>query len=141
MTKTLSNLRVLDLSQHLAGPFCTMLLADMGAEVIKVEPPWGDESRAGAGYVKLEGQSSYFMFPNRNKKSISLDLKKEKGVEALKRLARVSDVVVENFRPGVMDRLGIGYDALSRITRKSYTLLSPALARPDRTPQGPPTIL
>jgi CoA:oxalate CoA-transferase len=114
LAKALSNLRVLDLSQHLAGPFCTMLLADMGAEVIKVEPPWGDESRAGAGYVKLEGQSSYFMFPNRNKKSISLDLKKEKGVEALKRLARVSDVVVENFRPGVMDRLGIGYDGLSR---------------------------
>jgi CoA:oxalate CoA-transferase len=114
LAKALSNLRVLDLSQHLAGPFCTMLLADMGAEVIKVEPPWGDESRVGTGYVKLEGQSSYFMFPNRNKKSISLDLKKEKGVEALKRLTRISDVVVENFRPGVMDRLGIGYDALSK---------------------------
>ncbi len=114
MAKALSNLRVLDLSQHLAGPFCTMLLADMGAEVIKVEPPWGDESRVSAGYAKLEGQSSYFMFPNRNKKSIALDLKKEKGVEALKRLTRISDVVVENFRPGVMDRLGIGYDALSR---------------------------
>ncbi len=65
-----------------------MLLADMGAEVIKVEPPWGDESRISAGYAKLEGQSTYFMFPNRNKKSIALDLKKEKGVEALKRLTR-----------------------------------------------------
>jgi crotonobetainyl-CoA:carnitine CoA-transferase CaiB-like acyl-CoA transferase len=91
-----------------------MLLADMGAEVIKVEPPWGDESRVSAGYAKLEGQSTYFMFPNRNKRSIALDLKREKGVEALKRLAKISDVVVENFRPGVMDRLGIGYDALSK---------------------------
>ena len=114
MSKALSNLRVLDLSQHLAGPFCTMLLADMGADIIKVEPPWGDESRVSAGYAKVEGQSTYFMFPNRNKKSIALDLKKVEGVEALKRLARVSDVVVENFRPGVMDRLGIGYDELSR---------------------------
>ncbi len=112
MAKALSNLRVLDLSQHLAGPFCTMLLADMGAEVIKVEPPWGDESRVSAGYAKLEGQSTYFMFPNRNKKSIALDLKKEKGVEALKRLTRISDILVENFRPGVMDRLGLGYEAL-----------------------------
>ncbi len=114
MAKALPNLRVLDLSQHLAGPFCTMLLADMGADVIKVEPPWGDESREGTGYAKIEGQSTYFMFPNRNKRSIALDLKKEKGIEALKRLTRISDVVVENFRPGVMDRLGIGYDVLSR---------------------------
>jgi len=91
-----------------------MLLADMGADIIKVEPPWGDESRVSAGYAKVEGQSTYFMFPNRNKKSIALDLKKVEGVEVLKRLARVSDVVVENFRPGVMDRLGIGYDELSR---------------------------
>jgi CoA:oxalate CoA-transferase len=114
LAKALSNLRVLDLSQHLAGPFCTMLLADMGAEVIKVEPPWGDESRTSAGYAKLQGQSTYFMFPNRNKRSIALDLKKEKGVEVLKRLSKISDVIVENFRPGVMDRLGIGYDALSK---------------------------
>ena len=80
MSKALSNLRVLDLSQHLAGPFCTMLLADMGADIIKVEPPWGDESRVSAGYAKVEGQSTYFMFPNRNKKSIALDLKKVEGV-------------------------------------------------------------
>jgi len=85
----------------------------MGAEVIKVEPPWGDESRTSAGYERLKGESVYFMFPNRNKKSLVLDLKKERGVEVIKRLVRGSDVVVENFRPGVMDRLGIGYDALS----------------------------
>jgi len=110
----LSGYRVVDFSWVWAGPLLGMILADMGAEVIKVEPPWGDESRVSAGYAKLEGQSSYFMFPNRNKKSIALDLKKEKGVEALKRLARISDVVVENFRPGVMDKLGIGYDRLSK---------------------------
>jgi crotonobetainyl-CoA:carnitine CoA-transferase CaiB-like acyl-CoA transferase len=92
-----------------------MLLADMGAEIIKVEPPWGDESRTSTGYAKMEGQSTYFMFPNRNKKSIALDLKKPEGVEAIKKLAKISDVIVENFRPGVMDRLGIGYDTLSKL--------------------------
>lgn len=115
MEKALSNVRVIDLSQHLAGPFCTMLLADMGAEVIKVEPPWGDASRTSTSYPKLKGQSTYFMFPNRNKKSIVLNLKSEKGVEILKELVKVSDMVVENYRPGVMDRLGIGYDVLKEI--------------------------
>jgi crotonobetainyl-CoA:carnitine CoA-transferase CaiB-like acyl-CoA transferase len=92
-----------------------MLLADMGAEVFKVEPPWGDASRTSAQYPSIEGQNAYFMLVNRNKRSIALDLKSEKGVEALKRLVEVSDVVVENFRPGVMDRLGIGYDALREV--------------------------
>ena len=115
MAKALSKLRVLDLSQHLAGPFCTMLLADMGAEIIKVEPPWGDESRTSAGYAKMEGESTYFMFPNRNKRSIALDLKKPEGVEVVMKLAKISDVLVENFRPGVMDRLGLGYDILSKL--------------------------
>jgi CoA:oxalate CoA-transferase len=147
LAKALSNIRVVDLSQHLAGPFCTMLLADMGAEVIKVEPPWGDESRASSMYAKIMGQSTYFMFPNRNKKSVLLDLKTEKGVQILKRLAKVSDVVVENFRPGVMDRLGIGYDVLSKenpsiiyasisgfgqygpyVSRPSYDIISQAMS-------------
>jgi len=111
----LQNIRIVDLTQHLAGPFCTMLLADMGAEVFKVEPPWGDASRASAQYPMIKGQNSYFMFVNRNKKSIALDLKSEKGVEVLKGLVEISDVVVENFRPGVMDRLGIGYEALREV--------------------------
>jgi CoA:oxalate CoA-transferase len=92
-----------------------MLLADMGAEVLKVEPPWGDASRTSAQYPAIEGQNAYFMFVNRNKKSIALDLKSEKGVEVLKELVKISDVVVENFRPGVMDRLGIGYEALREV--------------------------
>ncbi|MDH5790696.1 MAG: CoA transferase [Candidatus Bathyarchaeota archaeon] len=115
MGSALQNIRIVDLTQHLAGPFCTMLLADMGAEVFKVEPPWGDASRASAQYPMIKGQNSYFMFVNRNKKSIALDLKSEKGVEVLKGLVEISDVVVENFRPGVMDRLGIGYEALREV--------------------------
>jgi crotonobetainyl-CoA:carnitine CoA-transferase CaiB-like acyl-CoA transferase len=115
LTSALQGIRIVDLTQHLAGPFCTMLLADMGAEVIKVEPPWGDASRSSPQYPAVEGQNSYYMFVNRNKKSIVIDLKSEKGVEVLKTLVNASDVVVENFRPGVMDRLGIGYDALRQV--------------------------
>ncbi len=115
MGSALQGIRVVDLTQHLAGPFCTMLLADMGAEVIKVEPPWGDASRTSPQFPAIEGQNSYFMFVNRNKRSMVLDLKSERAVEALKRLVGISDVVVENFRPGVMDRLGIGYEALREV--------------------------
>ena len=115
MSSALGNVRIVDLTQHLAGPFCTMLLADMGAEVLKVEPPWGDASRSSPQYPMIEGHSSYFMTVNRNKRSIALDLKSEGGVEVLKRLVESSDVVVENFRPGVMNRLGIGYEALREV--------------------------
>ena len=115
MVSALQNIKIVDLTQHLAGPFCTMLLADMGAEVFKVEPPWGDASRSSPQYPAIEGQNAYFMFVNRNKKSIVLDLKSEGGVEVLKRLVEASDVVVENFRPGVMDRLGIGYEELRKV--------------------------
>jgi crotonobetainyl-CoA:carnitine CoA-transferase CaiB-like acyl-CoA transferase len=92
-----------------------MLLADMGAEVIKVEPPWGDASRLTTRYPRIEGNSSYFMFVNRGKKSIVLNLKSEKGIKALKKIVKTSDVIVENFRPGVMDRLGIGYEVLKQV--------------------------
>ena len=112
MASALQGVRIVDLTQHLAGPFCTMLLADMGAEVIKVEPPWGDASRTSPQYPSIEGQNAYFMFVNRNKRSVVLDLKSEEGVQVLKRLVHDSDVVIENFRPGVMDRLGIGYESL-----------------------------
>jgi CoA:oxalate CoA-transferase len=115
LTSALKGIRIIDLTQHLAGPFCTMLLADMGAEVIKVEPPWGDASRSSPQYPSVEGQNSYYMLVNRNKKSVVLDLKHEKGVEALRRLVEKSDVVVENFRPGVMDRLSLGYEDLKKI--------------------------
>ncbi len=115
MTSALQGIKIIDLTQHLAGPFCTMLLADMGAEVIKVEPPWGDASRSSPQYPTVEGQNSYFMLVNRNKKSVVLNLKNAEGVKALKRLVESSDAVVENFRPGVMDRLGVGYDDLKKI--------------------------
>jgi CoA:oxalate CoA-transferase len=115
LASALNNIKIVDLTQHLSGPFCTMLLADMGAEVFKVEPIWGDASRTSAQYPTVEGHNAYFMYVNRNKRSVVLDLKSRKGVEALKRLVEVSDVVVENFRPGVMDRLGIGYEALREV--------------------------
>jgi crotonobetainyl-CoA:carnitine CoA-transferase CaiB-like acyl-CoA transferase len=109
--------RVLDLTRVLAGPFCTMMLADMGAEVVKIEEPGkGDDTRHWPPFVG--GEATYFMAVNRGKKSLTLNLKAPAGLDILCRLARKSDVVVENFRPGTMDRLGIGWKALSRINPK-----------------------
>jgi crotonobetainyl-CoA:carnitine CoA-transferase CaiB-like acyl-CoA transferase len=114
MMRALENVRVLDLTAHLAGPFTTMLLADMGAEVIKIERHGtGDPSRLVE--PKVQGQSSYFLFHNRNKKGIVIDLKEEKGLKIFKDFAKISDVVVENFRPGVMGRLGLDYETLKKI--------------------------
>lgn len=110
----LRGIRVLDLSRVLAGPFCSMNLADLGAEVIKVEMPGsGDDTRAYPPYIG--SQSSYFMSANRGKKSITLDLKAKDGQEVLHRLAAGSDVVIENFRPGVTARLAADYATLSKI--------------------------
>ncbi len=111
--RPLDGVRVLDLSRVMAGPFCTMLLGDLGAEVIKIEPPEGDDSRKFA--VMVNGESTYFLSVNRNKKSVVVDLKKPEGVEIVRRLAAVSDVVVENFRPGVAKRLGVDYASLSKV--------------------------
>lgn len=114
MTKALEKLRVLDFTRVLAGPFCTMLLADMGAEVVKVEHPHGgDDSRAFGPFV--EGESAYFMSINRNKKSITMNLKDPRAIDLIKKMIPSFDVVVENFRPGVMDKLGIGYEELKKI--------------------------
>ena len=110
----LSGIRVLDLSRVLAGPFCTMNLGDMGAEVIKVEEPGsGDDTRA-FGPPFVNGVSTYFLSINRNKKSLAVDLKHPEGRELMTRLARTSDVLVENFRPGVADRLGLGWESLRK---------------------------
>ncbi len=110
----LRGIRVLDLSRVLAGPFCSMILADLGAEVIKVEMPGtGDDTRAYPPFIGR--QSSYFMSANRGKKSITLDLKAREGQEVLHRLATGSDVVIENFRPGVTSRLAADYATLSKI--------------------------
>src|SRR5438067_5810481 len=94
------------MSRVLAGPFCCMMLGDHGADVIKVEPPDGDESRTW-GPPFVNGETSYFMSVNRNKRSITLNLKQPAAVEALRRLARGADVLVENFRPGTLARLGL----------------------------------
>jgi crotonobetainyl-CoA:carnitine CoA-transferase CaiB-like acyl-CoA transferase len=103
----LTGIRVIDLTRVLAGPFCTMLLGDMGAEVIKVEDPnHGDDTRAWAPFVG--GWSTYFLGVNRNKKSVTVDLKSPDGVALLEDLIRSADVLVENFRPGTLDRLGFG---------------------------------
>ncbi len=113
MEGLLSDIRVLDLSRVLAGPYCSMILGDLGADVIKVERPGvGDETRHWGPPFAAPGESAYFLCVNRNKRSIAIDLKKPAGVEIVKALARQSDVVLENFTPGVMDGLGIGYEAL-----------------------------
>ena len=110
--RPLDGIRVVDLTRVLSGPYCTMQLGDLGAEVIKVERPGeGDDTRAFAPPFQGD-QAAYFLSVNRNKKSITLDMKSERGKEVLWRLIDVSDVLVENFRPGAMDRLGLGYDAV-----------------------------
>lgn len=101
----LEGIRVLDLSRVLAGPFCAMILADLGAEVIKVESPWGDDSRHFGPYV--DGESAYYRLFNRSKKGITLDFKDDSDKEILRELVTRSDVLVENFRPGVLEKLGL----------------------------------
>jgi len=115
--KTLENVKILDMSRVLAGPYCTMILKDLGAEVIKVEVPLtGDDSR-GYGPFK-NGQSVYFMSVNRGKKSISINLKTEKGKQILLEMIKKVDVLVENFRPGTMEKLGLGWEVLKQINPK-----------------------
>ncbi len=112
--RPLEGLRVVDLTRVLSGPYCTMQLGDMGAEVIKVEQPGkGDDTRAFAPPYQGD-QAAYFLSINRNKKSITLDMKSEAGKAVLWRLIERSDILVENFRPGAMDRLGFGYKAVEK---------------------------
>lgn len=114
MSGPLSGVRVLDLSRVLAGPFCTMLLGDLGAEVIKVERPEGGDDTREWGPPFAAGESAYYLCVNRNKKSVALDLKSPKGIAAVRALSARSDVVLENFRAGVADKLGLGYEALAQ---------------------------
>lgn len=115
--KALEGIKIIDLSRVLAGPFCTMLLADMGAEVIKVEIPGkGDDSRTFPPFKK--GQGTYFINFNRNKKSIVLDLKNSSDVDKLLEIIKSMDVLVENFRPGTMEKMGLGYERLKKINNQ-----------------------
>ena len=114
MHSPLEGLRVIDLTQAMAGPMASMLLGDLGAEIIKVEPPSGDQTRSWAPPY-INGMSAYFLSANRNKRSIVLDLKSEGGKEVLGRLVRTADVLIENFRPGTLAKLGFDYEAVRGI--------------------------
>jgi crotonobetainyl-CoA:carnitine CoA-transferase CaiB-like acyl-CoA transferase len=112
----LAGLRVIDLTQVLAGPYCTMMLADQGADVVKIEPVEGDPTRHFGPFRSDDKDhffGGYFQSTNRNKKSIGLDLKSLEGKALFKRLAKDADIVVENFRAGVMDRLGLSFESLA----------------------------
>ena len=113
--RPLDDLLVVDLTRALAGPYCTMMLADLGARVVKVESPEGGDDTRGWGPPFYEGESAYFLSINRNKESLTLNLKDRRGRDLLLRLLRRADVLVENFRPGTMDRLGLGYAAVHEI--------------------------
>ena len=113
--KPLHGTRVIDFTQAMAAPYCTMNLADMGADVIKLEPPGEGEPTRQLGAAQKRGHSATFMTMNRGKRGLAVDLKRPEGVEIVKRLAKTADVFVQNYRPGVAERLGLGWDALSRV--------------------------
>ncbi len=125
----LSGLIVLDLTRVLAGPYCTMVLADLGARIIKVEAPEGDDSRHYGPFIN--GTSGYFTAFNRGKESISLDLKNEADRAVFERLLTKTDVLVENYRPGTMEKLGYGWESLHpRFPRLIYAGLTTWWSRP-----------
>ncbi|MFQ5762977.1 MAG: CaiB/BaiF CoA transferase family protein, partial [Candidatus Bathyarchaeia archaeon] len=132
----LAGITVLDVSRILAGPFCTMILGDLGAEVIKVEPPTGDDTRSwGPPFVGSE--SAYYLSTNRNKKGIVLDLKNSQDKERLLKLARKADVFIENFRLGVAESLGIDYESIKAVNQniiycsiKAFGSKGPYAAKP-----------
>ena len=115
----LSGITVVDLTRVLAGPFCTLTLADLGARVIKVEHPEGGDLARQLGPMLPNDVSGYALSVNRGKESIALDLKREADVAILHRLLARADVLVENFRPGVMEKLGLGWEALGQLRSRS----------------------
>nr|CAG4638440.1 EOG090X05UC [Cyclestheria hislopi] len=117
-SSALSGIKILDLTRILAGPFCTMILGDLGANIIKVEhPKQGDDTRSW-GPPFVEGHSCYYLSINRNKKSICIDLKKEEGQHIVQELATQSDIVVENYLPGKLDKFGLGYNQLKQLNSR-----------------------
>ena len=124
MNKPLNGVRVLDLTHMLSGPYCGMILADLGAETIKIEPPAGEGTRkllATDPNNSLDGMGAYYITLNRNKQSVCIDLKSEEGKQVFYKLVEQSDVVVNNFGAGVPDRLGIGYEQLSKVNPRIIT--------------------
>lgn len=123
--RPLENIRILDITRALAGPYCTMMLGDLGADVIKVERPGvGDETRGwgppfvGEPYGTYPGESAYFIAANRNKRSVTVNIQSEEGQEIVRKLAGISDVLVENYRTGDLDKLGLGYADMHRLHPK-----------------------
>lgn len=138
MTKPLDHIKILDLSRTLAGPFCTMLLGDMGADIVKVEQPGkGDESRRFTPPT-WDSESTYFLASNRNKRSVTLNLKSEEGRNIVLELAREADIVIENFRTGTMEKLGLGYETLKEINPRIVYCTISGFGRtgPDRNKAG-----
>lgn len=133
----LAGLKVLDFTRVLAGPFCTAMFADAGAQVLKVEPFDGDDYRH-MGF-QVQGRSTNFAFVNRGKHSLRMNLKSPSAARIIDRLARWADVVVENFKPGVADRLGIGYERLSALNPGLIYCSISGLASRVHGPTGPPT--
>jgi crotonobetainyl-CoA:carnitine CoA-transferase CaiB-like acyl-CoA transferase len=140
MEKILEDIRVLDLTHAWFGPYCTMLLAGLGAEVIKVEPPWGALGRMGPGAM-IQGASTSFYALNLNKKDLAINLKSPEGIEIFKELVKKTDIVIQNFLPGTMERMGLGYDVLKELNPKIiYAALSgfgqsgPYKSRPSFAP-------
>ncbi|MBP2078721.1 CaiB/BaiF CoA transferase family protein [Oceanobacillus polygoni] len=115
MSGALNNIKILDLSRVLAGPYCTMILGDLGAEIIKVEAPGGSDETRGWGPPFQNGVSAYYLCANRNKKSITVNLKTEEGIAQIKQLITESDVIVNNFKVGTMDRFGLDYDTVREL--------------------------
>lgn len=114
MRQVLEGIKILDLTRYLAGPYCSMILGDLGAEVVKIErPKTGDGSRQW-GPPFIHGESAYFLSINRNKKSVTINLRTTKGCEIVRRIASISDVLIENYRPGIVQKLGLDYETLSK---------------------------
>lgn len=125
MPAPLDDLLVIDLTRALAGPYCTLMLGDLGARVVKIETPDGGDDTRGWGPPFINGESSYFLGINRNKESLTLNLKHAEGKEVLRRLIRRADVLVENFRTGIMERFGFGYPVVHTLNpRLVYASIS-----------------
>ena len=122
MSGALEGITVLDLTHLVAGPFCAMVLGDLGADVIKIEKPGGASERSLEPFVN--GVSAFHLTLNRNKRSVTLDLKDEKDRAAFLKMAAKADVVLENFRPGVMEKLGLGWETLSAANPRPATIWS-----------------
>ncbi len=122
MASALQGLKIVDLTRVLAGPYCSMILGDLGAEVIKIEAPGGSDETRKWGPPFKKGVSAYYLCANRNKKSMTLNLKTETGQEIIKKLVKQSDVIINNFKTGTMERLGLDYPTLKKAQPCYYRL-------------------